>query len=418
MAEAECAQATLDPEEMMKAARFTALSAALLLAGAAFADGTPSQTERVQAALETWLSERAPVEGVTGIAAYVSLASPGPAIEAFAGRTGRGPDDPPVDQNTLFGMGSTSKSFAAAVILKLEAEGLLSLDDSLGDWLPEYSAWGDVSVRRLLDMTSGIPNYSETEMISHAWVEEPKRDLSAEELVEAVYPNGSDHLPTTPGYHYSNTNYILAGMIAAKAAGKPYPDLVREMIIEPHGLHSTYYSQGAYPPEVIDRLAHGYFENTACAEYQPPDCAESWNKPLLGRDIREDSTSWMQAAGGAISNARDVTRWMRAVFEGRVVPPEQQAEWMRMISVRTGEPIPDVTAEDPQAFALGLVRAVTPQGSLWFYQGMTLGFRTLYVWFEADDILVTIQTNSQPNDEANQLHDAVVAVYEAVKGAR
>ena len=106
------------------------------------------------------------------------------------------------------------------------------------------------------------------------------------------------------------------------------PTLVRELILEPQGLRSTFYAPGSYPPEVIARLAHGYFENTACAEYQPPDCKESWNKPLIGRDVREDSTSWAQAAGGAISNARDVTRWMRAVFEGRVVPPKQQAEWV------------------------------------------------------------------------------------------
>ena len=347
----------------------------------------------------------APIEGVTGISAYVSLGTPGPNIEAFAGRTGRGADDPAVDQNTLFAMGSTSKSFAAAVILLLEDQERLTLDDTVGMWLPEYPAWGDVSIRRLLNMTSGIPNYSETEFISHAWVEEPKRNLTAEELIDAVYPKDGNALPVTEGYHYSNTNYILAGLIAAKAGGKPYPDLVREMILEPHGLHSTFYSPGSYPPAVIARLAHGYFENTACAEYQPPDCKETWNKPLIGRDVREDSMSWAQAAGGAISDARDVTRWMRAVFEGQVVPAKQQAEWLSMISVKTGEPIDKLTPDDPQGFALGLVQMLTPDGPIWFYQGMTLGFRTLYVWFEQDDVLLTVQTNSQPNDDVNELHD-------------
>jgi D-alanyl-D-alanine carboxypeptidase len=85
---------------------------ALFFAGAVLADGAPTQAERVQAALDGWLSERAATEGVTGIAAYVSLGNPGPNIEAFAGMTGHGADDPRVDQNTLFAMGSTSKSFA------------------------------------------------------------------------------------------------------------------------------------------------------------------------------------------------------------------------------------------------------------------------------------------------------------------
>jgi D-alanyl-D-alanine carboxypeptidase len=263
-------------------------------------------------------------------------------------------------------------------------------------------------------MTSGIPNYSETELVSKAWVEDPKHDLTAEELVQAAYPTGTNDLPVTEGYHYSNTNYVLAGMIAAEATGKSYPDLVEELVIEAHGLHSTFYSPGTYPPEVIARMAHGYFENTACAEYQPPDCAESWNKPLIGRDVREDSTSWAQAAGGAISNARDTTRWMRAVFEGRVVPPEQQAEFLQMISTRTGEPISEVSADDPQGFALGLVQGLIPGGPVWFYQGMTLGYRTLYVWSRADDTLITVQTNSQPDDDANQLHTAVEAIRAAL----
>ncbi len=390
-------------------------AAAIVLAGAALADPSPTQAGRVQAALDGWLAERGPIEGVTGISAYVSLGTPGPNIEAFAGSTGRGADDPAVDQNTLFAMGSTSKSFAAAVILLLEAKGRLTLDDTVGMWLPEYPAWGDVRIRRLLNMTSGIPNYSETEFISHAWVEEPKRNLTAEELIDAVYPKDGNALPVTEGYHYSNTNYILAGLIAAKAGGKPYPDLVREMILEPHGLHSTFYSPGSYPPAVIARLAHGYFENTACAEYQPPDCKETWNKPLIGRDVREDSMSWAQAAGGAISDARDVTRWMRAVFEGQVVPAKQQAEWLSMISVKTGEPIEKLTPDDPQGFALGLVRMLTPDGPIWFYQGMTLGFRTLYVWFEQDDVLLTVQTNSQPNDDVNELHTVATAIHAAIR---
>jgi D-alanyl-D-alanine carboxypeptidase len=380
------------------------------------AGAEPSRPEKVQAVLEAWLADRAPVEKVTGIAAYISLGDPGPAIEAFAGTTGRSPSDSLISQDTLFQMGSTSKSFTAAVILKLEAIGTLSLDDMVGRWLPEYTAWKDVSVRRLLNMTSGIPNYSETEAMSRLWVEEPQRDLSAEELVRMAYPTSSNKLPVTTGYHYSNTNYILASMIAEKATGRTFRELVHELVIGPLGLHSTFYESGIYPEIVVQRLAHGYFENPACTDYQPKDCTASWNRPLMGRDVRATSLSWAQAAGGAVSNPRDIDRWVRAVFAGRVVPANQQGEWLRMISTRNGEPLAELTAEDPRGFSLGLVQAILgPLGAHWFYEGETLGYRTLYVWFAQDDMLITVQTNSQPADGMDRLHDAVTAIYEAVK---
>ena len=129
-------------------------------------------------------------------------------------------------------------------------------------------------------------------------------------------------------------------MIAEKAAGKSFRDLVHEMVIEPQGLTSTFYEASTYPEAVIERLSHGYFENEACADYQP-DCKESWNLPIIGRDVRDKSISWMQSAGGAVSSARDVDRWMRAVFGGKVVPPKQQKEWDELVSMKTGEPIAD-----------------------------------------------------------------------------
>ncbi len=79
---------------------------------------------------------------------------------------------------------------------------------------------------------------------------------------------------------------------------------------------------------------------------------------MIGRDVRRMSTSWAQAAGGAIASARDVDRWMRAVFEGRVVPPKQQSEWMALVSTKTGEPITEVSVDDPRGFSLGLSRAI------------------------------------------------------------
>jgi D-alanyl-D-alanine carboxypeptidase len=90
-----------------------------------------------------------------------------------------------------------------------------------------------------------------------------------------------------------------------------------------------------------------------------------------------------------------------------------------MISMKTGAPLAEVSAADPRGFALGLSRAILgATGAQWFYEGTTLGYRTLYVWFAEDEIMITLQTNSQPPDGMDRISDAAVAIYEAVKPAR
>ena len=204
-------------------------------------------------------------------------------------------------------------------------------------------------------------------------------------------------------------------MIAEKAAGKSIRDLVHEMVIEPQGLTSTFYEASTYPESVTKRMSHGYFENEACAEYQP-DCKETWNAPIIGTDWRDKSVSWMQSAGGAVSSARDVDRWMRAVFGGKVVPPAQQKEWEELISMKTGEPITDVTKDDPGGFALGLgKRVLGPLGAQWFYEGESLGYRTVYVWIADKNLMITVQTNTQPPDGTDKIGEVMNALYEIVK---
>jgi D-alanyl-D-alanine carboxypeptidase len=394
----------------------------MLATSASAAQQTPAeqtQVEKVQAALDDWLVKQGPVEKVTGIAAYVSFGDTGPAIEAFAGKTGRDADAKPVNQDTLYQMGSTSKSFVVAILLQLEAAGKLSIEDTLGKWLPEYPAWKDVTIHRLLDMTSGIPNYSETEWMSRAWADEPMRAFTLKELVAAVYPSPANQFPVTSGYHYSNTNFILAAMIAEKATGKSFRDLVHELVIAPQGLTSTFYEASTYPEPVTKRMSHGYFENEACAEYQP-DCKVTWNAPILGTDWRDKSVSWMQSAGGAVSSARDVDRWMRAVFGGKVVPEKQQKEWEALVSMKTGEPIADVSEEEPGGFALGLGKRMfpSPLGAQWFYEGESLGYRTIYVWIAAENLMITVQTNTQPPDGTDKIGEVMMRLYDIVKKSK
>jgi D-alanyl-D-alanine carboxypeptidase len=367
--------------------------------------------------VDAYLEERHGPEMITGVAAYVSLGDPGPAIELFAGRTAR-EGGAPVSGSTLFQIGSNTKGFTGALILALEAEGRLSIDDTVGDWLPLYPAWKDVTIRNLLHMTSGIPTYSESLPLSRLWVSDPDRHYTLEDLIDYAYPSDIVDLPRNEGYFYSNTNYILAGMICETASGMSYKEAVEKKLFEPAGLTDMHYEPMEYPDTVLDRMASGYFNNPDCGLYEP-DCAESVLAPLIGRDMRTADVSWGGPAGGMVGTPRQLARWIRAIFAGKVLPPKQLEEYQSLSSTGTGKPIDAVSADDPRGFALGLVRVFHPQiGLLWFYEGETLGYRMAFLFSPESDILVSAAANSQPSAEEDKLVPMMVQLYRLAQQAR
>jgi D-alanyl-D-alanine carboxypeptidase len=165
------------------------------------------------------------------------------------------------------------------------------------------------------------------------------------------------------------------------------------------------------PKPALRRLASGYFLDPECGLYEP-DCTTSTLSPLIGQDVRTADLSWTGAAGGIVANPRDLTKWVRALFGGRVLPPKQLAEMMEMVSLRTGKPITDVSAADPQGFALGLGRLYHESiGSFWFYEGETLGYRAIFGWFADKDLVISIATNSHPKSSEDHIGALVESLY-------
>lgn len=365
-------------------AAFLAAAAGAFWATTAMAD----LQDELQASLDRFIAERSAAEGVTGISAYVSLGAQGPEYRAYAGRMGRD-SDVPVGEGTLFQIGSNTKGFTGALILALEAEGKLDIHDTLGDWLPEYPAWSEVTIQQLLHMNSGLPTYSETRAMNDAFVNSPDRDFTMPELVAMAYPGDGVDLPTTEGFFYSNTNYILAGMIAERASGLSYKEALEQKLFRPAGLTDTHYQPHAYGEEVLARMPSGYFNNPDCTLYDP-DCEVSQLAPILGRDVKRDSVSWAGPAGGIVATPVELARWIRAVFAGKVLPEKQLAEFVTPLSLATGEIIEDVAEDDPRAFTLGLMRVTAPgMEPAYFYLGMTLGYRAAFLYSPEHDVIVT-----------------------------
>ena len=362
---------------------------------------------QIQHTLDDYLAQRHEIEGISAVYLHVDLGDPGPVIEAYSGSSGLR-DNAPINGDTLFQIGSNTKHFEAALILKLEAAGKLDINQTLGDWLPEYPAWSRVTIRQLLNMTSHIPNYSETAAIGEIVASDLDHQFTNRELIKAAYPSADNRLPVPSGWFYSNTNNILAALIIEKASGSSL-ERAFESEFRRIGLHNTFYADGRYPEAVLARVPAGLYKNAACLSYQPTPCERSTLAPLIGKDMRLQNLSWAGGAGAIVSNPRDLAKWVRALFGGRVIPPRQLAEMQRLVSQKTGAAVDQATEKEP-AFGLDIVQAYKADfgGLFWFYEGMTLGYRCIFAYLPQYDLVLTVATNSQPPEGQDQLGDLVL----------
>ena len=371
-------------------------------------------TAQLQQILDLYVKKRGPVEGLSGAALQVDRGARKPILAVYAGDNGLS-DRKPIGPDTLFDIGSNTKGFTSALILKLEAAGKLKLDDTIGRWLPQYPEWKDVTIRALLHMVSGIPNYSETVEIGEIEVTDIHHQFSTKDLIGFVDPDNGTHFPPNTGWFYSNTNYILAALIIEAASGTNYEQALTTMILEPLGLHDTFYADGSHPGPasagpVMSRVPRALYMLQDCLMYQPEPCHVSTLAPLIGKDMRMQNRSWAAEAGAIISNPRDLGSWIRAVFEKRVFPAKQLEEMTTMVSNKTGLPLPEVTADDPGGFGLGIGRFYRKElgGAYWFYEGETLGFRTIFAYWPQIDLLITGAVNSRPPNGEDKFGPTVI----------
>jgi D-alanyl-D-alanine carboxypeptidase len=251
--------------------RFVALLLALTYLAAPAAAAQPDGELRaaLQRVLDAHLAAHAKIEHISAISLSVSLHGSTQNINVAAGAT----------PQQLWQIGSITKSFTAATILQLEAEGRLSIDQTVGHWLPEYPAWRRVTIRRLLNMTSGIPTFDLVPAWQRDYAKDPHRNFTAAELIAYLYPGRPHAPPPTTGWSYSNTNYLLAQLIIERATHHSYAsEIERRFLRSSIGLASTYYSATQYPRAVRDRMVPGYFfihdpEAAALARCSAPTCA-------------------------------------------------------------------------------------------------------------------------------------------------
>ncbi|MEZ4416342.1 MAG: serine hydrolase domain-containing protein [Gemmatimonadota bacterium] len=343
-------------------------------AGLGAQESSAPQVERLRRALEAFV-QAAEVPGAT---AAVAPMDGGPVVAVAAGLAD-------VEQGVAMTpshrmpAGSVGKTFVAAVVLSLVQDGVLHLDDSVSRWLggeawfervPNHEA---LTIRSLLSHTSGIPDH----VYEDAFIADVRRRVGQGsspdfhyqpvELVEFVL----DRPPFAPvghEYHYSDTNYILLGLIVETATGRTYEDLLRSRLLEPLGLTVTTPAQSRYLPG-------------AAAGYAPGNALGLPEKVLTNDTmVFHPQTEW--TGGGLVTSVSDLARWGRALVQGRTVLDSATLALM-------AEPTPASRGR----YGLGLSTGGGPWGRTVGHDGWFPGYRTKLAWVPGAGVVVAVQVN-------------------------
>ncbi len=290
------------------AATFALLAAGTLsLSVTSSISASASQPDRSRAALAAalggdlnrYLAARRTPEHISAVSLRVTFAGSRPPISLATGTT-RYDGGPPVPAGALWQIGSNTKAFTAVIILQLEAEGKLSISDPMGRWLPQYPAWRHITVRQLLDMTSRIPDYLYQPAFAMAFAADQHTNFTPARLVSYVAG-----LPLGPaGYHYTNTDYVLAQMIIEKVTHDSYADQLTKRIIRPLGLRTTCLAPYTCPAADAAQMPTGYFyiaggPPSLIGKPVPP-LALTWPRPPAGL-----SAHWPIWPPGTATSTRD-----------------------------------------------------------------------------------------------------------------
>jgi D-alanyl-D-alanine carboxypeptidase len=262
-----------------------------------------TQLERLQRLLDSLVAAGAP-----GAAAWVqgedgSLQAAGGVADISTGR--------PMEARLRFRAGSLTKSLVATIVLQLVAEGRLSLADTLEHWLPKILPYGDqVTIRQLLGHTSGVPqDWATIERTLYGSRQGRFRSWSPQALVALVAGRPPSFPPGT-AWSYSNTGYILLGLLVETAGGATLAQELQRRIVEPLGLRSTYLPGDAR--EIPGPMSRGY-------SLPVGPRGEVLDGPLL--DFTAQNPSWAWAAGALVSDLEDLVGFFRALLGGRLLPP-------------------------------------------------------------------------------------------------
>ncbi|HDR7446857.1 MULTISPECIES: serine hydrolase domain-containing protein [Bacillus] len=260
----------------------------------------------------------------------------------------------PVKSDYRFRIGSVTKTFTATTVLQLVGENRVQLDDSIEKWLPGLIQGNgydgnQITIRQLLNHTSGIAEYLKSK---DADIMNSKKTYTAEEIVKIGLSLPPDFSPGK-GWSYSNTGYVILGMLIEKITGNSYAEEIEKRIIEPLDLSNTFLP-GNSPVIPGKNHARGYVKTEGTSEL---------------KDITYYNPSLANSAGDMISNADDLNKFFSSLLSGKLLKERELKELLTTVPVE-GKAVGD-------GYGLGIYETKLPNGvSVWGHGGGIPGFTT------------------------------------------
>jgi len=272
--------------------------------------------------------------------------------------------------------GSVGKTYVSALVLDLVQQQKLRLEDKVSVYLGQYDWFHrlpnakDITVKMLLNHTSGIMRYEFKETFTRDLTANPDRTWQPEDLLAYVLDEKAP-FPAGEGWDYSDTNYILLGMILEQLTGMKYYALLQKNILEKFDLRNTFPSDG----RKLDRLVPGYAG--ADNEFGGKDKVVDEN----GLFIINPQFEW--TGGGVYSTTEDLARWGKLLYEGNVIDT----------ALLFSHAVPAKLGRNTQ-YAMGVIIRQTPLGRAVGHSGFFPGYMTEMLYFPEQKICVAMQANS------------------------
>jgi CubicO group peptidase (beta-lactamase class C family) len=298
---------------------------------------------------------------------------------AYAKAYGQARLEPPAPATTAmrYSIGSISKQFTAAAVLLLAEDGKLSLDDTVSRWLPDLTRASEVTVRQLLSMTSGYQDYWPQDYVMPGML----KDVTPQGILDGWAKKPLDFDPGTR-WQYSNTNYVIAGVIIEKVAGTPLLDFLAERVFKPLGMFSV--------------------ADTDVAALGPADPGR-YRRYALGpaRPAPKEGKGWMYAAGQLAMTASDLATWDASLMTRPVLKPESMAQLVGEVRLASGV---------GTNYGLGVSLSLANARRRVSHGGEVSGFTAQNDVYPDDRLAVVALTNIDANAASSQITDRVARI--------